>query len=38
MERSNIDGYRRRLDLRTGRLTREFTWHTHNGTAIAVSF
>ncbi|HOO16513.1 MAG TPA: glycosyl hydrolase family 65 protein [Phycisphaerae bacterium] len=38
MERSRIEGYRRRLDLRTGRLSREFTWHTQRGGAVAVRF
>ena len=38
MQRGRIEGFSRRLDLRSGQLTREFTWHTERGAAIAVRF
>jgi trehalose/maltose hydrolase-like predicted phosphorylase len=38
MQHSRIEGYRRRLDLRTGRLSREFVWHTQRGGSVAVRF
>ncbi|MFH1747475.1 MAG: glycosyl hydrolase family 65 protein [Planctomycetota bacterium] len=38
MEQSHITAYRRQLDLRTGRLSREFTWHTRRGSTVAVRF
>lgn len=38
MESPNIRDYRRRLDLRTGRLERTFTWKTHTGALLRVRF
>ncbi|MGD8450372.1 MAG: glycosyl hydrolase family 65 protein [Phycisphaerae bacterium] len=38
MERSRIEAYERRLDLRCGRLRRTFIWHTQRGAAVRVSF
>lgn len=38
MARSRITEYRRGLHLRTGRLVREFVWHTRNGSQVAVRF
>ena len=38
MQRCRIEGYRRQLDLRTGRLSREFIWHTERGSAVGVRF
>jgi len=34
---SRLTGYTRRLDLRTGELTRSFTWKTDDGTDVDVS-
>lgn len=38
MEHGDIRDYRRRLDLRTGHLSREFTWHTRAGAAVHIRF
>jgi kojibiose phosphorylase len=38
MEHSRIREYARRLDLRTGRLSRSFTWETCDGARLAVRF
>ena len=38
MEHGQVCNYVRRLDLRTGRLTRSFTWHTRAGAVLRVAF
>ena len=38
MEHARIRNYSRKLDLRTGRLTRTFTWQTRAGAEIQVAF
>ncbi|MEW6198963.1 MAG: glycosyl hydrolase family 65 protein [Planctomycetota bacterium] len=38
MTRSRLTAYRRRLHLRTGRLVREFVWHTPSGSQVGVRF
>ena len=38
MERGRISDYTRRLDLRTGRLTRTFVWTTRAGAELRVGF
>ncbi len=38
MEQSRIEGYERRLDLRTGRLSRTFVWHTSAGSRVRLRF
>jgi trehalose/maltose hydrolase-like predicted phosphorylase len=38
MERGPICNYSRTLDLRTGHLLRQFTWHTRGGAILRVSF
>jgi kojibiose phosphorylase len=38
MEASTVEGYSRRLDLRTATLIREFTWKTRAGAAIRARF
>ncbi|HEX2927777.1 MAG TPA: glycosyl hydrolase family 65 protein [Ruminiclostridium sp.] len=35
---SKISGFKRKLDLKTGILTREFLWHTKSGKEIKVGF
>ncbi len=38
MESAATSAYRRRLDLRTGHLVREFTWLTHTGAKLRMRF
>lgn len=38
MEHGQVCNYVRRLDLRTGRLARSFTWHTRAGAILRVAF
>ncbi|MBN2445559.1 MAG: glycoside hydrolase family 65 protein [Phycisphaerae bacterium] len=38
MENGRISQYERRLDLRTGRLSRKFVWKTRHGNTLRVSF
>ncbi|MCK4340369.1 MAG: glycoside hydrolase family 65 protein [Phycisphaerae bacterium] len=38
LEHGRISNYIRRLDLRTGRLTRSFVWQTQAGAAVRVCF
>lgn len=38
MEAGNIRDYRRWIDLRTGRLHREFIWDTHAGASVRLHF
>ncbi len=38
MEASRISDYERRLDLRTGRLSRRFVWDTRRGARLLVRF
>ncbi len=38
MEHGRISDYERRLDLRTGRLSRRFTWQTLAGATLRVTF
>ncbi|WP_027630368.1 glycoside hydrolase family 65 protein [Ruminiclostridium cellobioparum] len=38
LAKSRISSFKRRLDMKTGVLTREFLWHTKNGKELRVKF
>jgi len=38
LAKSNVEGFKRVLDLKKGVLVREFTWHTNSGKKLKITF